>query len=410
MHLIAVNEKRIFMSKSYDYHVIFLFSACLIYGLLGSPTPNQVGLVESVIAVLLILAVGFGRMHDIVLGKNVQRFWKSAAYALLVYGLTVPILTAAFHGVDYTAVFRDLIPFLFLFLPLLVLPALRVKPQYFRVLVVAVVLIGLLFSLRSLFMRFSFTCEYWCGDELLYLENMPTVLFSALLLIGYALQTMARGLTLYNFTIFVGLILLATLPIAAMALTAQRASLAALCVYVVIIQGFIVYKSPVRGLNVFILGVLCLSFLNISFLNIFQDLWQKTADVGLNMRPQEIASVWGVVTANWFTFLFGLGWGGSFYNPAVGSLDVNFTHNFFSSFFLKTGLIGFLLALAYILGLLERLIRVILRNPVFGFALCAPVLIDLTFYASFKSLDFGLMLLMISGSLVYMRQCADQRF
>ncbi len=396
--------------QSYDYHVIFLFFAFLIYGLFGSPTPSYVGFTELAVGLLLVLGIGLVRVRDALIGAYLQRFWKSAGFILLVYGLTVPVMVSVSNGYSLSTIFRDIFPFLFLFIPLFALPVIRARPNYFRVVVVAVVLIGLLFSLRSLLMRYNFACDLWCREELLYLENMPTVLFSALFLIGCGLRCMARGLTLRNFVVFSCLMCLALLPVAAMAVTAQRASLAAVFVYSILIQGMIIYRSPLRGMNVMILGMIFLTVINLSFLHLFQILWQKTADVGLNMRPQEMRAVWEVVSMNPFTFFFGIGWGGSFSNPAVGGLYVNFTHNFFSSFFLKTGAIGFILAVFYIGGLLERLIRVILRDPMFGFALCAPILIDLTFYASFKSLDFGLMLLMISGSLVYMRQCADHRF
>jgi len=75
---------------------------------------------------------------------------------------------------------------------------------------------------------------------------------------------------------------------------------------------------------------------------------------------------------------------------------------------LKTGVCGLLLAGAYILGLLERLARVVLQNPFLELPLAAPVLIDLTLYASFKSLDFGLVLLMISATLIYSKTSESQ--
>ncbi len=404
-------DRRIFpiSFQSYDYHVIFLFSACVIYGLFGSPTPDSFGFVELFLGVLLALSIGFGRFSNIVLGRGIQRFWKSAGRVFLLYGLGAPMVVATLGGHSFQAILRDLVPFLFLFLPLFALPVIRARPHYFRSLLVAVVLIGLLFSLRSLLMRFDFYCSFWCGDELLYLENMPTVLFAALFLIGSSLNVVAGGLTLRRLVLFASFMTLALLPVAAMAVTAQRASLGAVFLYGLIIQGLILYRSPVRGMNAMILGLFGLAVINISFLHVFQVLLQKTADVGLNMRPQEMVAVWEIVTLDPLSFVFGTGWGGAFNNPAVGGLSVNFTHNFFSSIFLKTGLIGFLLAFAYMLGLLERLGRVILKNAVLGFALLAPILIDLTLYASFKSLDFGLMLLMISGSLVYMRTCADRQ-
>lgn len=389
---------------SYDYRAIALFCACLVYALFGSPTPDTLGWAEYIIAVLIALSVGIGRARDAIFQPSKRRFWKSSGQAFLFYGLSFPLITAVLVGQDLLNIIRDIIPFLFLFMPLLLLPLLRAKPHYFRSTVVSVLLIGLLFSLRSIVMRYQVGCDIWCSDEQLYLENMPTVLFTCLLLIGAGMQALMNGMTLKNISVFIGSITLASLPLMAMIVTVQRASIGAVVLYVVILMAYFLYKSPVRGFNLLFIGVITLVVLNISFADVFAPLWQKTDVVGLNMRPQEFEAVWSVVSASPWTYLFGIGWGGMFYSPAVGGLSVSFTHNFFTSVLLKCGVFGVLLCIAYVLGLLERLVRVILRNMVFGLALMAPILIDLTLYASFKSFDFGLMLLMISGSLVYFRQ------
>lgn len=394
---------------SYDYRAVSLFSCCIIYALFGSPTPDQFSITEITIAVLLCLGVGIGRVRDTVLQGGVTggmrpRFWKSAGHVFLVYGLSVPVIVGAMSGHDLSVMVRDIVPFIYLFLPLLCLPLIRARPYYFRAILVGILIIGLMFSLRSVVMRFVGECSIWCTDELLYLENMPTVLFSALFLIGAAMSIVMRGISLNRVLIFFCLMALSLIPLAAMVLTLQRASLGAVAIYITLLSAFFIWKRPVRASSVVFLLFIVFVCIGVSLQALYGHLWDKTQKVGLNMRAEEFAAVWGVITADPLTFLFGLGWGGQFHSPAVGNLRVNFTHNFFSTVLLKTGALGIIFCISYISGLLERLSRVCMAHKVFGLALAAPILIDLTLYASFKSLDFGLMLLLISASLIYFHQ------
>jgi len=393
--------------NAYDYRAIFLFSACLIYALFGSPTPDRLGLVDAVLIFLLALSVGIAHMRGLLVRSAGHRFWKSAGQISLIYGLSIPLAVGAMAGHSFGAMLRDIVPFACLFLPLFCLPVIRARPRYFRTTLLGLILIGLLFGLRSLVMRFDISCaiDVWCAnDELLYLENMPTVLFSCLFLFGSAITYAVRGISLRHMFVFGSLIALALIPLAAMIFTLQRASIGAVVVYIACVYSYFFYKKPFRALGALFLGVAALYVVDISLEGVFASLWDKTRNVGLNMRPQEMAAVWEIVRRDPVTLLFGIGWGGHFNSPAVGGLSVNFTHNFFSSMFLKSGLIGVIFCSAYIAGLLERLVRVIKKNTVFGLAIAAPILIDLTLYASFKSLDFGLVLLMIPASLVYFRQ------
>ncbi|MGH1404847.1 MAG: hypothetical protein ACRBDL_11460 [Alphaproteobacteria bacterium] len=394
---------------SYDYRIICFFIACVLYAVLGSPTPDTFGYVEVLIGVLLALSVGAGRMRDALLQpinriETKKRYWKSAGQAFLLYGLSVPLLVSVLSGYAPKAIMRDILPFLFLFLPLLLLQVIRARPYYFRVILCSVCLIGILFSIRSVSMRYALGCPYWCGDELLYLENMPTVLFSCLFLIGVAMHRVARCFSLKSCLIAFSLLALSLVPLVSMILTLQRASVGAVFLYVLVLLIYHVVRSPERAFGVVVVLLTAFSIAGLSFYGISSSLLVKTQKVGLNMRPQEFYAVWQVVTASPISFLFGIGWGGSFASPAVGGLNVNFTHNFFSSIFLKTGVLGIIFGIAYVSGILERSFRVILKNPTLGLAIFMPVMIDITLYASFKSLDFGLMLLLISGSLVYLRQ------
>lgn len=393
----------------YDYRAVCLFFACIVYALFGSPTPNHLSFAEICVGVLLCLSLGIGRASETLCNGCVNttqspRFWKTAGHVFLLYGISVPVCVGIIRGNDPTVLIRDFLPFLFLFLPLFLLPVIRARPYYFRSTLTAVLLIGMIFAFRSLVMRFVDGCPIWCTDELFYLENMPTVLFTALLLIGMAMSIVMRGVTHANIVVFCVLFVLSLIPLAAMAFTLQRASLGAIAIYVAALMLFFSYKRPVRAVGVGALLMIVVGVLGLSLYGLYTPLWDKTQRVGLNMRAEEFSAVWAIVTADPFTFLFGLGWGGQFHSPAVGGLRVNFTHNFFSTVLLKTGALGIVFCISYIAGLLERLTRVILANKVFGLALAAPILIDLTLYASFKSLDFGLMLLLISASLIYFRQ------
>ncbi len=395
--------------NSYDYRTICLISACLIYAIFGSPTPDNISIIEIIIAILIALSIGVGRSYDAFVKNYNKRFWKSAGQIFLIYGMTVPIIIGVINNNSLTDILRDIFPFLFLFLPMFLLPLLRAKPYYFKNILLAIIIIGILFSLRSIMMRFYNRCFLPCPDELLYLENMPTVLFACLIMIGTAMSRIIKGINIYNIAIFSLLVIISLIPITAMITTLQRASIGSIAIYIILLLGYYIFKNPYRAVILIIIGTILSLIINISFSSIFYELWNKTQNVGFNMRFQELATIWDIVTTNITVFLFGIGWGGQFYSPAVGGLSVNFTHNFFTTLLLKTGILGVISCIAYIAGLLERLSRVVIKNPVFGLALTFPILIDLTLYASFKSLDFGLVLLLISGSLVYFRDNINER-
>lgn len=187
---------------SYDYRAICFFASCTLYATVGSPTPDHFGWPEILIGLLLALSIGVGRARDAILQPLKNRFWKTAGQVFLIYGLSVPLLVAALSGHSITVILRDVFPFLFLFLPMFLLPLIRARPYYFRSCLFVILLIGFLFSLRSLVMHFIQGCPLWCGDELLYLENMPTVLFACLFMIGSAMSFLMRGITVKNVTDF----------------------------------------------------------------------------------------------------------------------------------------------------------------------------------------------------------------
>ena len=91
----------------------------------------------------------------------------------------------------------------------------------------------------------------------------------------------------------------------------------------------------------------------------------------------------------------GQGWGSVFVSPAVGGLSVNYTHSLLTTMALKGGLILFFLAFVTMLAALYQIFLIFQRDRVRGLALFWSLVIPVFLYASHKSLDFGLLLLMI---------------
>jgi hypothetical protein len=63
--------------------------------------------------------------------------------------------------------------------------------------------------------------------------------------------------------------------------------------------------------------------------------------------------------------------------------------------FLKSGLIGLGLTLFYLFFILQKAIRLTFIDSVWGNALIWPFIIPVILYASYKSLDFGLIMTLI---------------
>ena len=290
-------------------------------------------------------------------------------------------------------------PFLFMMLPLFSGHLISADERYLKYLIFGVCVLGLIFSVRSLVFQF----EYFSGllgvrdtGELYYFANMPTVQFACLFFLYKAFQAFLERVSVQRFFLMVGFCLASFVAVLPMALTLQRASLGVVLVYVCCLFLYAFYKKPYKSF-ILILGVGIGAVFMLGFVSetVF-DLLNKTSSVGFNMRFEELSAVWESVSKDPFSLIFGLGWGGTFNSPAVGELSVNFTHSLLTSLILKTGLLGFVLGSCYIGALFFRCLRVHRSHLFLVMALAFPILIDVFLYASFKSLDFGLILLVFS--------------
>lgn len=363
---------------------IAFLAGLTFYYLFSSPTPDHLGAAEYTIAALLAAAM-----------------WPSLNLAhmplwlLFFGGALVPALVGVLNGQIPGDIVRDGAAFAFLFL---VLVYRRVSVDIGDWLLWAVAGGGALFAARTVV---SYAPYLMAGSngalgtppDLLYLANSPEVMFAALWFLGQGLQAICADRIRPLAAFYLGLSALCALS---MGLMMQRAGIAIFSGAGLVMTFYFARQSPrslVRLLLFWtLLGVL---FWPYAHALVSALLW-KTHVVGLNSRYEEWMTVLRLVGASPSTLLFGEGWGGRLANPAVGGLSVLFTHSFFSALLLKTGVIGCLLGLAGMALVFAKLVVVARHNLLLGFALFWPLLISVTIYASYKSLGFGLLLLIIS--------------
>jgi hypothetical protein len=372
--------------------------ALVLYAVFSAPTPDHPGLVEVMIGILMIAAVGLSGAVRALRPEDGTVFWRGAGQALLFYGLSVALVNGAIRAHPSILILRDILPFFYLLLPVFLMPFFQERPHHARAVLLCALGIGIMFSLRALGEIYGTALTFLKMapmEEPAYFANAPTVLFAALYMIGSAGARFVKAERWQDMGIALFIFAGAILPLCAMALALQRASLAYVCVYVAILMALALYRYPRRGLMLVLGGLVLIWPFHESIGNLAQTLLLKTTSFGTNMREEEMAAAWRELSASPMSALFGGGWGATFESPAVGGVRVNYTHSLLTSALLKTGLAGLALALAYLGGLGRVLFAGFARNPVLALALAGPVIIDVFLYASFKSLDFGLVLLLI---------------
>lgn len=104
-----------------DLRFLLFGFAVLIYGALSSPTPNNPGIVEALVGGCLLIT---GLLQGQVFLRNIklQRSdWLKSACILLLYGVCVGLFVGFIFNNNVLNVIRDVLTFIFIFLPILVL-------------------------------------------------------------------------------------------------------------------------------------------------------------------------------------------------------------------------------------------------------------------------------------------------
>lgn len=395
---------------------LFLGLGCILYAVMSQPTPDSPGLTEVAIAACLAISALSAGAHHALNPMSLARRrppWLLAGTVYLVYALSIPLVIGMMYGNGLKPIARDLAGLVFWALPV-IYACLFTHPGQARmfknIVIWALVVIGLCFSMRFLTALYTVTGTLTLApsdpDILLELVNVPSVLFAALFLFGNGLVLVAND-TLRHKVSGLLCLALASLPVLAGICALQRANMGALMAMSFLLLVLQVTGRPVRSLwSVGVISALVLIFAP-SIQDILFLMIEKTRLVGFNMRFEEAEAIFIHMERYKTALVTGMGWGASFISPAAGFTEINFTHNFFMTHWLKLGLAGLALGTVYVFLLLKPVIRSALmtfkagpdgtareHDMVLALSVLFPVLINLFLYANHKSFDFGLLLLL----------------
>lgn len=384
-----------FFKGRFPFSCYALLACLILYAFQGSPTPDQPGFIEFIIAFLLICSIGLsGPIHIILRDHSLYK----AHILFLVFGLSVPVLVGVLKGESFGIMARDIAAFMLFCLPVFLLYNLKNEPYLSSVLFIGCGVIALIFSARVFF---PFVPMTKTTVELLYLANSPLVLFFTIYFICSAYETLFDYRSIKKIMQFIALLGASVLILLAIIQDVQRATLLAVFISLGFIMIELLIIKPKRSfipvIFVLALGVYTFPI----FDTMVHAIIHKTSLVGFNARFQELEAVWDEIGQSPSSVIFGTGWGSQFESPALGGLKASFTHSFLSYMLLKTGLAGLGITLIYSLFFLKQIYRVFLRNRVVGIALFWSFVIPIFLYASYKSFDFGLLLTLIMACSFY---------
>ena len=380
--------------------------AVAIYTGFSSPTPDDPGLIEGGIAVLLLIGVSPGHFFS-----RLSHERRRAPVLLLLYGMTIPLLMGLYYAQLPNDMLRDLIPFLYFLLPaFLYRPSLSTaRRTYAQSLAWVLALGGAIFSWRFfqvIDLPWHLIGERQAGDNLLYLSSSPLVPFSAVFLTISAFRRKrfaTRAKTkerkripwfrevLIRFALLLG----GLISLAALAATVQRAT------FVLVLLTFLVYAlrrarhSPPAAIFGALITLLFIALLHEPLWGTLQMIWSKTLNVFDNARLAELKAVWDHIDRSPLTVLIGNGWGAKFLSPAAGHVWVRYTHTLLSYMLFKAGLVGLGLTVWYTVVLIRYFWRIWWLEVRTALALTPPLILGLTLYPTFKMLGFGLLLYML---------------
>lgn len=375
--------------------------ALLSYSLFSAPFPVKMGIAEILIGGLLVLFVSIPTGLIVMTGgfKLYQRYhalpiWLHMGFFLLIWWELFN--GGIIQGWNVSDIVRDIIPFVYLFVPLLLLPAMhRSKVNWLQILPWIIAVMGVILSLR--FYQVAQISPLDVGkmyyfDNFLYLPYDPCVIFAGIYLPLMAVHTWKSN-KLISWLGSLMMIIGGFLALGSLMAVAQRAplALAALC--------FGVYFLAVTRQSFKKLLLLILLLVGIGFLaqdqiqNSYQLLVDKQESFGANGKTDELAAVLKETSQSPFTLLFGVGWGGLFHDPAVDNIQVSYTHSAFTFFMLKGGLVGIIIFLSYLFWICRHLLQgfTMQKLPLI-LATVVPMFIGLLFQVSYKTLSYGMIL------------------
>lgn len=373
--------------------------ALAVYGLLSAPAPAEIRLAEAAIGGLLVLCVGLLRPLSVTTGHTLLERdpppWEMPAVLALAVLLWCPLMRGVWLGWAPRDMVRDVVPLLYLFLPVLLVPLLRAaSDRAVELLTAGMAVAGVGFALRwwkQAEWGFGAVGVRPMADGGVYLLNAPSVLFAAIALPAFGFGMLVHGGWLRR-TAGAVAILGGLLCLAALAGAVHRMALGLAAVAFAALGLWWLRRAPLAGLWAGLGALLLLALLPEVLMGALGQVAEKTRLAGANTRWEEAEAAIGQALSSPTAFLFGQGWGALLANPAVGGWRVSYTHTLVTYAIAKTGVVGLCALIAYLGGLAPRALALLRADPTLGWAVVPPLLMALGLHTSFKYLDTGLLL------------------
>jgi len=386
------------MIKQRYLDTFYLLVALLTYAFFSSSTPDNVGVPEIVIALFLLLFVGL-KTPLITLQKTREKttylpqYLYIVFYVLLIVPLFIGIVVNENNILD---ALRDIIPFIYLFIPLFFIEKMNNSPEYWSdVLLILISVIGVSFSMRHLLT--SDNPFESIGKEIIfgnkeYFPMDPAVLFTATILPLIGIFKVFIEKKIFFGTLFIFFGFLTFLSIVSIMVRAQIILvLFSIIIYFLWISKQNFFRLLTIGLIVFILITVNIELLS----GIYDLLMAKFENAGLSNRDAEFIAVVHNSSLSFMKTLFGEGWGGMIELPTSPGSKIRFTHNIFNYFILKGGFIGVALIGSYFMYIILLLMKLKWnnRNIILNLTLINIIIVHILLEPGFKMLSIGLIIL-----------------
>lgn len=368
-----------------------LFFLCLlVYGVFSNPTPDDPGIPELIIGLCLILYSGvsgaFGAIGGFLLES--RGFSGTLLGIIFIYLFFPLVVIGVLNGYEFNEIIRDLIPYLFFFIPIFIWNNAHARPDEFvKISSWLLVFISLSYSIRHFIdagVSVGRIGEGFYNNSQMYLSTDSSILFGLVFLTLTGFQLIS-----HKKIVGVVLLLLSVFPLALLLIRGHRSPIA---IYLVImIAHFLVGSSFRTKIAIASSALVATYFAWDKIISVMELFVRKTQAVGSNARLEEAATIMTLINENVVTLFFGLGWGGVFANPAIGYHEVNYSHWIVTYFLLKGGLIGMVLVCAYIILVARYLYELYSVNRILFYSISAPVLVAFTTNPSFRTLSFGVL-------------------
>jgi len=401
--LSSINDGRVIHERFHSSHSLgirdsILIVALVLYATMSTPYPRSPGLIEIIIGAMLVLYVGWRPAVVALGGFNLREsrvvIFPVRIYLAFLYLLIVPTVIGTIRMWDPVDILRDVIPLIYLFIPLFILPVMMTSSwEWEKWLPWLISIIGVALSIRY----FITVGETPLGvgvkllfDDKLYLPYDPAVLFASIFLPLEGLRRMRWRIWPTFRAVLSGLGGLVAL--ASLAGVIQRAPLGlaflSYCTFVIV---QLRYRPGMAAVVLFIM--LCVASLFWGTVSgIFDLIIRKQETVGINEKGRELLVVIDAINRNMQTAIFGLGWGAVFNDPAAGGIKVSYVHNMIGYSLLKTGLLGITSILVYLVQILKTL-KIKVSSMPLVLACVSSLLVGILFQASYKTFSYGLLLL-----------------